>query len=114
MKSIKVKKYYVSEIVGVCFKKYRTNKGLSLTEVANAIGISQQHLSRYENGKSAINVDILIEILSLLDVKIYDFYFNFFSLLLEKKHLSQYITDSDKINWKLKLLKNHYKAESII
>ncbi|EPO2449937.1 helix-turn-helix domain-containing protein [Providencia rettgeri] len=63
-----------SSIIGKELRRIRKGKGLSGAKVAKQLGISQQHYSRYECGKSRISVDTLLSILFVLDFDFGDFF----------------------------------------
>ena len=45
--------------IGIQMKRIRENKKLTLTQVEKLSGISRSNLSKYENGKKAMSLDIL-------------------------------------------------------
>lgn len=51
-------------------KQIRALKGLSMQEFADAMGVSQATVSRWEAGKMAPKVDNQIEIAAVLDVDV--------------------------------------------
>lgn len=53
-------------------KKMRINRGLSQGQLADKIGVAQQHVSRWENEKHRPSVDILIKIAAVLNCNIGD------------------------------------------
>ena len=53
-------------------KKMRINRGLSQKQLAELIGVEQQHVSRWENGKHRPSVDVLIKIAAVLNCNIGD------------------------------------------
>ncbi|WP_157960050.1 helix-turn-helix domain-containing protein [Albibacillus kandeliae] len=59
-----------SEPVGRQIRELRRSRGLTLTELANAIGRSVGHLSELERGVSPITLDTLDKIARRLDVSI--------------------------------------------
>ncbi|EPL8096244.1 helix-turn-helix domain-containing protein [Morganella morganii] len=60
----------VSVSVGKKIKKVRKTVGLSGNELGKLLGLSQQQVSRYESGTSAITIDILIRISNALNVSV--------------------------------------------
>lgn len=70
------KNYPISTMVGSKVIYYRKMNGVTLKELANTIGVSEQQQSRYERGINRINLDRLgqyanyfnIDIQSLLDI----------------------------------------------
>lgn len=53
-------------------KKLRTRLGLNQEELANKVGISQEHLSKIENGKADLTVSVLRKISNELLEESYD------------------------------------------
>jgi putative transcriptional regulator len=53
-------------------KKMRINRGLSQGQLADLIGVAQQHVSRWENEKHRPSVDILMKIAEVLNCNISD------------------------------------------
>ena len=64
------------ELRRICFKikVLRQERRIQQTELAQAVGISQTHLSNIENGKSAVTLENLLKIRSALDCKMKDFF----------------------------------------
>lgn len=60
----------VSVSVGKNIKKVRKLLGLSGNELGKILGVSQQQVSRYESGTSAITIDTLIRISNALNVSV--------------------------------------------
>lgn len=51
-------------------KTYREKKGMSQTELAKAVGISQSEISSYESGVKSPRVNVALAIAEVLGVKI--------------------------------------------
>ncbi|MBQ0317504.1 helix-turn-helix transcriptional regulator, partial [Providencia rettgeri] len=51
--------YPISKIVGSKITYYRKMNGMTLNQIANIIGVSEQQQSRYEHGINRINLDRL-------------------------------------------------------
>lgn len=49
-------------------KKARTNKGLSQSKLAQAVGVHHTHVGRYEKGQSRPSADILFKLADVLAV----------------------------------------------
>ncbi len=58
-------------------KMVRLAKGISQTNMANAIGVSQTNLSNMEAGRTAITIQNLFKIQKVLDCKMSDFFVDF-------------------------------------
>ncbi len=58
-------------------KMVRLAKGISQTNMANAIGVSQTNLSNMEAGRTAITIQNLFKIQKVLDCKMTDFFVDF-------------------------------------
>ncbi len=59
---------------GKYIRKMRLKKGLTGSELAELIGVSQQQISRYERGKNSLSLADYAFILSVLDVSFLDFF----------------------------------------
>lgn len=53
--------------VGLFFKKARKEKKLSGRELAKIISVSQQQISRYENGKNSMSLSLINKLLIIFD-----------------------------------------------
>ena len=64
------------ELRRICFriKVLRQERRIQQTELAQAVGISQTHLSNIENGKSAVTLENLLKIRYALECKMKDFF----------------------------------------
>lgn len=60
----------ISISVGKKIKKVRKSLGLSGNELGKILGVSQQQVSRYERGTSAITIDTLIRISNALNITV--------------------------------------------
>ncbi|HID7484206.1 TPA: helix-turn-helix domain-containing protein [Morganella morganii] len=60
----------VNVSVGKNIKKVRKSLGLSGNELGKILGVSQQQVSRYESGTSAITIDTLIRISNALNISV--------------------------------------------
>ena len=58
-------------------KLVRLAKGISQTNMANAIGVSQTNLSNMESGRTAITIQNLFKIQKVLGCKMSDFFVDF-------------------------------------
>ena len=61
--------------VGQQLRKIRTEKGITLTQIGSALGISASALSQIENSKNTPSLETLSSILKFLDVPMSDFFF---------------------------------------
>ncbi|MEY0016099.1 helix-turn-helix domain-containing protein [Providencia rettgeri] len=66
-------RYPIAKIVGSRIKKLRREYGLTETEVAMALNVSQQQFSRYERGINRIDIDSLVMIADFLKVSVHYF-----------------------------------------
>ncbi|EKT58986.1 helix-turn-helix domain-containing protein [Providencia rettgeri] len=66
-------RYPIAKIVGSRIKKLRREYGLTGTEVAMALNVSQQQFSRYERGINRIDIDSLVMIADFLKVSVHYF-----------------------------------------
>lgn len=62
----------LSNNIGQMLKSYRRRTGLTGTELAKRINVSQQQISRYENGVNNITFDKLIILFNALNMNRYD------------------------------------------
>ena len=87
-------------------KMVRLAKGISQTNMANAIGVSQTNLSNMEAGRTAITIQNLFKIQKVLNCKMKDFFVDFDSEeAVEDKQVSKSSIElEDAINI-LKLLR---------
>ncbi|MDL5166315.1 helix-turn-helix transcriptional regulator [Proteus faecis] len=69
-----INRYPVSKAIGKKITYYRKMKGISLNELAELIGVSQQQQSRYERGVNRINLDRLNQYAEIFDIHIKDFF----------------------------------------
>ncbi|MBG3080171.1 helix-turn-helix transcriptional regulator [Proteus mirabilis] len=90
-------KYPVSKAIGKKIAYYRKMYGISLDELAEKIGVSQQQQSRYERGINRINIDRLNQYAEIFGVHLKDFF------ILDEK-------DDSEIK-KILLKKNEMKNE---
>ena len=58
---------------GEFIKNVRISKGLLQQEVADALGLSQAHFSRFENGERTIDLHLVENICDCLNVTLEDF-----------------------------------------
>ncbi|MBX6957362.1 MULTISPECIES: helix-turn-helix domain-containing protein [Providencia] len=54
--------------IGLILKRQRKKLGLSGSEVAKLLHISQQQVSRYERGLTSFNVNVLLRFFSVLNM----------------------------------------------
>ncbi|MEI9600054.1 helix-turn-helix transcriptional regulator [Moellerella wisconsensis] len=81
---IRVRKSF-SQAMGAEIARLRRNKALSGRELGSLVGLSQQQISRYENGVCEIPIVILCNLLFYLDTSL-DTYFYFVSKRLEQNN----------------------------
>ncbi|OAT34736.1 helix-turn-helix domain-containing protein [Proteus myxofaciens] len=62
----------LSNNIGKMLKFYRRRTGLTGDELAKRINVSQQQISRYENGINNITFDKLITLFNALEMNRYD------------------------------------------
>lgn len=68
-------KYYtVSRIIGRKITSYRKMNGMSLSDIARIINVSEQQQSRYERGINRINLDRLNQYAEIFKVDLIDFF----------------------------------------
>lgn len=75
--------------VGLFFKKARKEKKLSGRELAKIISVSQQQISRYENGKNSMSLSLINKLLIIFDKSWDDLNREVISTYNEKGPISQ-------------------------
>ncbi|CAG9436574.1 helix-turn-helix domain-containing protein [Providencia alcalifaciens] len=73
----------ISCYVGGLIRQSRLENGLSGRELAKLINISQQQISRYERGKTALQLDILCRLFHALNMSEYEIQ-RFFNQIINK------------------------------
>ncbi|MEY0878433.1 helix-turn-helix domain-containing protein [Providencia manganoxydans] len=76
-------KQYLSQAVGRQIYLTRRRQGLTGSELAEILGVSQQQVSRYERGVCRVDVDALVYLLNQLNVPL-DVFFHEVSLILKE------------------------------
>ena len=54
--------------IGKRIKQFRAGKGMSQTELGNAVYVNNQHISRAESGKVTLSLDLVVSIANALEV----------------------------------------------
>ena len=101
-------------IVGKRVKAMRTQKGISQSELAHRVGISQAHMSNIENGHSNISLENLFALHDILGVSMASFFVDIDND--EKQDISEekdYIGLSDMID-ALLLIKNRKISSRVL
>ena len=65
------------KVLGKKVKLLRLEKGISQTDMAEAIGLSQTNLSNMESGRTAITIQNLFKMREVLGCKMRDFFVDF-------------------------------------
>lgn len=60
-----------SKLIGQRIRTLRRNRGLSGDKLGLLLGLSQQHISRIENGSVKINVEQLYKVTEALSIPLY-------------------------------------------
>ena len=55
--------------LGLNIAYYRTEKGLSQSQLAELVNVSRTHMSRIETADCAVSLDVVFDICDVLDVK---------------------------------------------
>lgn len=92
----------IHTIIGIKIKNRRKELGLSGSNLANKLNLSQQQISRYENGINKIPINHLVDIAEALSCPIEWFFQGYTSELKNND-------ESDKLN-----KERQYAAESIV
>ncbi|TCR98620.1 helix-turn-helix transcriptional regulator [Rhizobium sp. BK418] len=77
----------IDAIVGGNLARIRKAKGLSLSAVADALGISFQQVQKYEKGKNRISASVLFELGQALAVSVDEFFRGAETVSLDDKAL---------------------------
>lgn len=77
---------------GEVFKALRLQKNLSLNDIQNLSGVSKSTISQFENGKTMITYEKLVQALEVMSVTLYDYY-----LLLNNGNPDYFITEFEEI-----------------
>ena len=91
------------KLIGRRVKFLRMEKGISQTDMAEKIGLSQTNLSNMESGRTATTIQNLFKMREVLGCKMSDFFIDFEPV--EKEEVKKAIELEDALQI-LKLLKN--------
>lgn len=83
--------------IGSKIKKLRKEQSITQTELAESVNLSYQQIQKYENGKSKINVNKLMEICKALNTEIGYFLYDYKEEVSSPKNHKNY----NKINYNL-------------
>ncbi len=64
----------IDQLVGSNLRELRKMRGISMTSLANELGITYQQVQKYEHGRNRISASSLFKIALLFNVKVEDFY----------------------------------------
>lgn len=93
------------KLLGRRVKFLRMEKGISQTDMAEAIGLSQTNLSNMESGRTAITIQNIFKMRNVLGCKMSDFFVDFDGEAVAKEEAKKAIELEDALQI-LKLLKN--------
>lgn len=93
-------------IIGRVLFKLRKSYGISGKKLAKEVGMSQQQISRYENGINYITVDMILGILYFLEVPIFEF-FNIVTKEIKNSNYELFLIYE-------KVLTNNYIASNLL
>ena len=68
---MKIKHYDVWVKIGVNILYYRKEQRLTQAQLAESIGLSSNHVQRFESGSAGCSVDTLIDVAKALNVPLY-------------------------------------------
>ncbi|QZY66654.1 helix-turn-helix domain-containing protein (plasmid) [Providencia rettgeri] len=106
-------KQYLAQAIGRQVYFARRSRGVTGSELAEKLGISQQQVSRYERGICRIDVDTLVYLLNQLNIPLDAFFYNVSLTLKElspktyEQYYSCFYQVIDMINDKHTLIKNN-------
>lgn len=108
-------KQHLAQAIGRQVYFARRSRGVTGSELAEKLGISQQQVSRYERGICRIDVDTLVYLLNQLNIPLDEFFYNVFLTLKQispktyEQYYSFFYPVIDMKNDKYSLMKiNHY------
>ena len=93
------------KLLGRRVKFLRMEKGISQTDMAEAIGLSQTNLSNMESGRTAITIQNIFKMRNVLGCKMSDFFVDFDGEAMAKEEAKKAIELEDALQI-LKLLKS--------
>ena len=93
------------KVLGRKVKFLRLEKGISQTDMAEAIGLSQTNLSNMESGRTATTIQSLFKMREILGCNMRDFFVDFDFEPVDKEEAKKTIELEDALQI-LKLLKN--------
>lgn len=64
----------IDSLVGQNLRAIRKMNGLTMTQVADELGVTYQQVQKYESGKNRLSASVLFKTAAMLGVKVEDFY----------------------------------------
>ena len=95
-----------NKLIGTRGKMLRITKGVSQTELAKQIGVTQTHLSNIENGRAGLTIPNLIKLHEALDTPISSFFEDIEGKPVEEKKSEVTLEDLTELLRLLKAGKN--------
>ena len=95
-----------NKLIGTRVKMLRITKGISQTELAKQIGVTQTHLSNIENGRAGLTIPNLIKLHEALDTPISSFFEDIEGKPVEEKKSEVTLEDLTELLRLLKAGKN--------
>ncbi|HEJ9414510.1 TPA: helix-turn-helix domain-containing protein [Proteus mirabilis] len=102
-----MKSNMISGHVGIFLRKARKEKNMTGKQLARLMNVSQQQISRYEIGATAITVDQLANFLLILDKKWVDVFKYLESEFSDEKEINRIDNKKKYILWKGYPIKNY-------
>ncbi|MGG4609858.1 helix-turn-helix domain-containing protein [Providencia sp. Me31A] len=87
----------IRENIGFFIRQSRLNKSLSGDQLGKLINVSQQQVSRYENGNTSLNIETLNTILKVLDVSWHDFFYKVLQVEVDDNDYKKINCHSDSL-----------------
>jgi len=77
--------------IGKQIRNYRKKTGISQKELGERLGVSQQHIAQYENGKRVPKVETIVRIAAALEVSIFEL-MDKEDFIAQKNELNEFLT----------------------
>ncbi len=88
-------KININEYIGFKIRQFRISKGLTGSDLAKLVHVSQQQISRYERGCNTISISLLILISDRLNISLVSFLPREILFLDDEISLDKYINKNE-------------------
>ena len=107
------KKIKTSREIGEKIKRRRRELGISQEEMAETLGVTYQHVQRYENGTNKLNVENIQAVADILSVPVSYFFEPDKTLMIAEKP-APYLTAENKLLKYFRKIKNSSFKNTVI